>query len=643
MKTTLKILFQKIIYASTFCIFLPLFLIFWAKQTENIIKLPVPSLPVIDLVLVFLGLFLIIIAMSNLWFKGKGLPMNAFPPKKYVSSGAYYFFHHPIYVGAVLMCLGISLYFKSASGLWLISPIFILLIWAYLKGFENEIISSNFSNQSHRTFFDFPEENSDSLSLKNRLLIYIWIFLIWFLLYEAFIFLGTPPDAISTRVFLDDLIPFLDFSVVFYVLSYPLTLAIPLILKDNKTTRIFIFDSILGMGIIFYCYLVFPFIVPYTDIENRSFFTNLIILGRETDGQTAALPSFHVFWAMIFYKYFSLRFPKISFLFAFISFLIIISCLTTYSHTILDVIFGIISYYIVHYRTFIYKKMLFVCEKISNSWKEWHFGNIRVINHGFYAALGGISGFLIIGYFFPEQLFIVYLIGISGFVGAGLWAQFIESSSGLSRPFGYYGSLIGIGITLVLISLFSEIDFWKLMGVSALAASSIQFFGRFRCLVQGCCHGKPTETTLGICFHHPKSRVHKMANLSGKNLYPTQFYSIVTNFLTFFFLFRLVTLQMSASFIIGMYLILNGSFRFVEESLRGEPQTPYFMGMRVYQWLAMASVIIGILCTCAHSLPLELGELNMEIILHSLLYGFLVLFAYGIDFPKSNKRFSRLE
>lgn len=637
-----KLIISKIIYGSVFCLLLPYLLIFWAKSTSKFITLPTPDLGSFSLIIIALGFIIIVMAMYNLWKKGKGLPMNAYPPENYVKSGLYYFFHHPIYLGAVVFSIGISLFFKSSSGLWLISPIFILLILAYVIGFENEIISKAFNHQTHHTFFDFPQNNVERLSIKNKLLIYVWVYFPWFLIYEIFIFLGVPKDAVSTEIILDKYISLVDFTVIFYVLVYPLSLLIPFILKTNKEAREFIFDIIGGMILIFFCYLVFPFIVNYETISQDNLFLKAIALGRETDGQTAALPSFHVFWALIIYKYFSKTFPKSKILFFLISILIIISCLTTKNHTILDVLFGIIAYFVVINRELIYLKSIQFCEKISNSWQEWRFGKIRIINHGFYAAIGGFFGFVIMGYFLPNQLYIIYIIGIAGFVGAGLWAQFVEGSPMLLRPFGYYGSVLGIALTLLSIIIFTDLNFWFLLGISCLAACIIQFFGRFRCLVQGCCHGKPTDKVLGIKFCHPKSRVNKIAHWKGKNLYPTQFYSIVSNFFTFLILLRFYYLEMPASFIGGMYFILNGIFRFVEESLRGEPQTPYFMGMRVYQWLAILSILMGIAFTCVNAGKLPTGILDFHLFFNALLYSLLVLFAYGIDFPESNVRFSRL-
>ena len=67
-----------------------------------------------------------------------GLPMNAFPPKRFVKKGIYAFTKHPIYSGAVMISFGLSIVTRSASGFWLVSPLFTLMIVAYVVGFENE-------------------------------------------------------------------------------------------------------------------------------------------------------------------------------------------------------------------------------------------------------------------------------------------------------------------------------------------------------------------------------------------------------------------------------------------------------------------------------------------------------------------------
>lgn len=637
------VVLQKSLYAAIFCLGLPLLLWIWSEKTAAIIQLPVPNVPYLGAALSALGGGLMLWAMWNLWQQGKGLPMNAFPPEHYVKTGAYRLFRHPIYIGAILLCVGLSLYFQSSSGLWLVSPLFGLLVVMYVLGFEREVMEQHFSHamQMHQPLCSLPLADDKTLSFAQKIWILVAVFGSWLLIYESFIFFGVPKDAFFSETIWDSYIPLIAPSVIFYNLLYPLVLALPFLLKTQRQGRAFVLDSAVGMTLIFYCYLTIPAALNYQGVTSDSFFANWITLGRLADGEMGALPSFHVFWALMVYRYVQLQFIRWKRPLVVLTTLIIISCLTTQNHTLLDVLTGILVFLLTIYRQPIYRALLKGCEKISNSWREWHFGRVRVINHGFYAAIGGFCGFMIMGYFLPDQLWVLYAIGIAGFVGAGLWAQLVEGSHLLLRPFGYYGSVIGVSVVVCLIALFSELELWYLAAISALAASPIQFWGRFRCLVQGCCHGKPTDIA-GICFHHPKSRVNKLAGWKGVNLYPTQFYSIAANFFTFFILWRFVTLEMPLSFITGMYLILNGAFRFVEESLRGEPQTPYFLGMRVYQWLALLSIVIGIFCTTCPSGTLVHGKLDSTLWLNGVIYFFIILFAYGIDFPKSNVRFSRL-
>ena len=40
-----------------------------------------------------------------------------------------------------------------------------------------------------------------------------------------------------------------------------------------------------------------------------------------------------------------------------------------------------------------------------------------------------------------------------------------------------------------------------------------------------------------------------------------------------------------------------GLGRFVEEAYRGEVQTPFLFGLRLYQWMAILSIVLGAICT----------------------------------------------
>ena len=83
-----------------------------------------------------------------------------------------------------------------------------------------------------------------------------------------------------------------------------------------------------------------------------------------------------------------------------------------------------------------------------------------------------------------------------GVVGAGAWAQAVEGR-GLSRPFGFYGGLLGVVAGVLLAPAFG-FDRWTALAAGAMAAPVVQALGRMRCLVQGCCHGAPAPEGVGI-------------------------------------------------------------------------------------------------------------------------------------------------
>ncbi|MDO4642465.1 MAG: prolipoprotein diacylglyceryl transferase [Cardiobacteriaceae bacterium] len=631
----------KIFYGSLFCVILPLILYLWTTRV-NTVQLPVPVAPNIGIFLAISGTLLMLYAMQNLWKQGKGLPMNAWPPEHFVKNGAYRYLRHPIYVGAIMLLGGVALASASSAGLWFTCPIFTLLIVVYVLGLENDIIAHHFPTaHRYRPFLSLPPNSSQQMDNSAKASILALVFLPWLLFYSAFIFLGLPPDAFESATAWDNFIPLLPFTVLFYMVLYIQVPLLPWLLLNLASARRFMLEIWLGMALIFYAFLTIPAVVPDTQLSNNDIFTHLITLNRSLDGRQAAFPSFHVFWALIAARYYALRFPRHRLFFWLFAIVITLSCLTTRSHTLADVSSACVIYFIATRQTVIYRALLTICEYIANSWQEWRFGSIRLINHGFYAALGGMSGWLIMAGLLPNHTWFAWTLGISAFIGAALWAQWVEGSAQLLRPFGYYGSVIGMGLTALCGAIIIQSSIGNMLAIAALAACPIQFFGRCRCLVQGCCHGKPT-TLPGIHFHHPKSRVHKLANWQGRNLHPTQLYSMLANAAIFFLLWRLLMLQVHAFFIVGCYLIFSGMARFVEEALRGEPQTPYWLGMRVYQWLALLTIACGMLFTTLPSSSLPLPHYHSGHIFQALAFAILILVVYGVDFPNSQKRFSRL-
>ncbi|MBZ5583886.1 MAG: phosphatidylethanolamine N-methyltransferase family protein, partial [Acidobacteriia bacterium] len=126
----------KILYGAAFTVVLPVLLILWAAGAEPSVALPAFGDPAFGFVLALCGLGLTAAGMRGLWRFGGGLPMNAFPPPKLVSRGAFRWIPHPIYTGFVAACLGVSMAARSAAGLWLVTPVVALGCAALVLGYE---------------------------------------------------------------------------------------------------------------------------------------------------------------------------------------------------------------------------------------------------------------------------------------------------------------------------------------------------------------------------------------------------------------------------------------------------------------------------------------------------------------------------
>lgn len=220
--------------------------------------------------------------------------------------------------------------------------------------------------------------------------------------------------------------------------------------------------------------------------------------------------------------------------------------------------------------------------------------------------------------------------------------QAIQGSSKLSRPFGYYGAILG-GAAGVLAASALGADGWLLAGAFSVAAPFVQATGRLRCLVQGCCHGRECAAHEGIVFTRERSRVLYLANLGHRPIYPTQLYSILYNLVLGALLLRAWTLSVPLPFVTGAYLILGGLARFVEEAYRGEPQTPGYLGLALYQWLALAGVVAGAVITSLEGKPCNSAiEVLPGALVYAAAFGLMTASAMGVDVPESNKRLSRL-
>ena len=449
----------KILYGLVFVVLLPILLVVFSAKVE--IGLTLPRAPLPGAFLTLLGLSVMALAMWDLWRRGGGLPMNAFPPASLVADGIYGILPHPIYVGFVGVCLGMSLFFGSASGLFLTTPLVALSALALVLGYERPYLL--------RTFGKLP-------------------------------------------------------------------------------------DPVLGAA-------------------------NLL-------GPLASAVRLDRLWTAI----------------------------------------------------------LRTTEALANSWSAMRVGPARVINHALFAGLaGGVGAFLVLLVAGSEQVAAVCALMVAGVIGAAIVGQLlVGSSNGLSRPFGYFGGLLGVAIAGVLLIPFDR-SMLLVLAAFCFAAPWTQAIGRLRCIVQGCCHGAECGRDPGIVVENEHSRV-ALAGLKGKRIYPTQLYSILGNLAIGVALVWLWTAGAPLTLIGGLYLVLAGLVRFVEEGYRGEPLTKIIAGLHIYQWFAVGMIAAGLAVMMVPSPaapPIGTSSLAQAAVV-GLVFFLVCGFAMGVDFPESQRRYSRL-
>ena len=637
-------LIGKISYGALFTLILPLLMIVWCKKTEDYITLPVFGHPFLAVLMIFIGLLLMSFAMTELWIQGHGLPMNAYPPPKFVSTGVYRLFSHPIYLGASALSLGLSMYYQSKSGFWLISPLLTLAWLALVYGYENEHLHRRFPHLKYHPLFHLPYDHPDLCEASDVFSAYALVLFPWLLLYQSIIFIGTPRCALSTYLPFEQFVPVIEWTEIFYLLAYPHVVLLPCLIQTKQQLRSYMIDSYFNLGIGIYLQYVLPLIAAPKPFTPTTILGRLLIEERRLDGPTGACPSFHVSWSFISAYHYTCRFPRYKFLFYLLATLISISCATTGMHSLIDILAGWLLFFVCTRRNYLWIHVKNFYQYLANSWVAYRLGPLRIMNYSVYGFLSASSGcFLLCSLL--EHVSIVLLVSSSSLCMAALWGQWIEKSSGLSRPFGYFGCILGGAMGSMFASYFFQTSIVAIFAAFALVSPWIQGTGRFRCIVQGCCHGRPTSNeSMGVRVSNPKSRVCSLSKLTNIPIHPTAGYSIVANLIIAMLLWRLWYSNVAQCLIIGLYFILIGLSRFVEEAFRGEIQTPIYFQLTIYQWMSMIFVLLGVLVSMLPSTEIDHlhFQVRPEYLLPSLLFGFCTAFTVGIDFPDSNRLFSRL-
>jgi phosphatidylglycerol:prolipoprotein diacylglycerol transferase len=179
------------------------------------------------------------------------------------------------------------------------------------------------------------------------------------------------------------------------------------------------------------------------------------------------------------------------------------------------------------------------------------------------------------------------------FAGQPLKEIFMVQHGGLV----YYGGLIGASLACIVFARLKKVPLWKLADALAPSIALGYFFGRWGCLLNGCCYGRPTTMPWGIQFP-PGHETYP------NHVHPTQIYDSLLNLALYGFLAWLYRRKKFDGQVFAVYLICYAVLRSFVELFRGD-YTPvhYWCGLTPAQLVSIGIVLAGALLLWKAPLP----------------------------------------
>ena len=234
-------------------------------------------------------------------------------------------------------------------------------------------------------------------------------------------------------------------------------------------------------------------------------------------------------------------------------------------------------------------------------------GFIAIRWYGVMAAAGFIAGVLIalknrkFAGMSADQIYNMMLVAmLAGVGGARLfyvvqyweefqgrfWEIFRVDHGGLV----FYGGFICAMVALAIYCRRQKLDLLTVLSLLGPSLTLGHMFGRIGCFLNGCCFGHPTELPWGFTYpagSDPDKCFH------GMSLHPVQIYEAVGNLILFFILQYLLPKSRGGQ-IAGLYMVLYGLMRMIDEFFRGDYEQHYLGLFTPAQLLCFLVIPLGI-------------------------------------------------
>jgi phosphatidylglycerol:prolipoprotein diacylglycerol transferase len=199
----------------------------------------------------------------------------------------------------------------------------------------------------------------------------------------------------------------------------------------------------------------------------------------------------------------------------------------------------------------------------------------NVTNLAFYCAIAGVLGAKLFMFLFdlpdylrdPRQIFTLETLQAAGV---------------------FHGGFIAALVTAVFVMRRHKMPVFETMDVFAPGVAIGQAIGRLGCFAAGCCWGRECDLPWGVRFRSDFAAPVPL----DKTLHPVQLYESAANFLIFAILYRMCTREHRAGQVIGWYLVLYSTARFIVEFFRVHEQSTVG-GLSLTQWISLGLLALG--------------------------------------------------
>ena len=245
----------------------------------------------------------------------------------------------------------------------------------------------------------------------------------------------------------------------------------------------------------------------------------------------------------------------------------------------------------------------------------FHLGPLTIYWYGILVALGFVVGvwtagkrgllhgltpdqvsdaapWLLIGSIIGARLLHVISYWQQEFAGKPFTEVFMIQKGGLV----FYGGFIGAALATILYTRVKKIGLWKFADALTPSIALGHAFGRFGCLMTGCCFGKACNLPWAITFP-PGHETHPFGE-PAVAVHPVQIYEAVLNFGLYLFLAWLYRRKKFNGQIFAVYLMCYAVLRSFVEVFRADYKlTEYFFNGTVSpgQFVSIAIITAGII------------------------------------------------